>query len=1087
MTRKIMQSVSFLAMLKKHINAIRLLTLALLFGTIQTMSYANTSVSPEEPQQRSVRGHIADESGNALPGVNILEKGTLNGAISDANGDFSITVASSNSVLAFSFIGYLTQEVTVGSQTAINIVLQEAVAALEEIVVVGYSTQARKTLTGAVSTVSAADLAESAAANPIQRLQGKVAGVTVLNQHTPGAGATIRIRGMTTINDSDPLYVVDGVPGGTYSPNDIESITILKDAAAQSIYGARAANGVVLITTKSGTKNSRLTLNVNVKQGITKNSHFYNLLNTQEWGEMLWLEASNSGIVGYSHPQYGSGPTPTIPDYIVPTRSYEGDPLTNPDLYDNKLAVEDGTDTYLITKTNKIGTDWMKEAQRNASYKEYTIDASGGSANTTYAFLLGYTDDEGVFKWTGYNRYSLRSNINTSPAKWIDIGTTLGLNYTKDYGAQNDNSESSVVSWCYRLPPMIPVFDISGYTYAGSRASGMGNGTNAVFYLDSNKDDNTKRMNLSGTAYLKLNILPGLSVKTLFGANHYSYVSKNFNFVEVGEAERGTYDDLTYGEGDGLNWTWTNTIEYSKIFGQHNLKVIAGTEAYDNNSNSFDASRSEFSFKNINYMTMETGLQGIDNGSSSSAYSLFSYFGRVNYTFGDKYMVEGVIRRDGSSRFGTTKYGVFPAVSLGWRVSEESFMASTKNWLNELKLRAGYGEVGNDRVGNYNSYSNFGLSFNNAFYPMNGSNSSTGNTGFYQRTFGNPDVKWETTATTNIGIDATLLKNFSLTVDVWQRKTSDMLYPKQVPLILGTASTPSINIGEMKNTGYDIQLGYNSSALNGDLTFGANLVFSHYKNELVRLTDNVNDFYQGSAFREKRYTRTESGRAFPEFFGYIVEGIFQSDEEAAAWPTAFGSAGTYNKAGHFKYKDVDGNGYIDAADRTYIGSPHPDFTAGFTFDIAYKGLSLTTTWYASVGNDVVNYVSRFIDYTQFASGKSHRRLYESWGSPYLSDNSKATMPKIYANDTQHQEPSTAFLEDGSYLRMRNLRIGYELNNILRNKFKTLQIYFQASNLITITNYPGLDPEIARGGINMGIDSGAWPTPKQYLFGIAFGI
>jgi hypothetical protein len=291
----------------------------------------------------------------------------------------------------------------------------------------------------------------------------------------------------------------------------------------------------------------------------------------------------------------------------------------------------------------------------------------------------------------------------------------------------------------------------------------------------------------------------------------------------------------------------------------------------------------------------------------------------------------------------------------------------------------------------------------------------------------------------------------------------------------------------MKNTGYDITVGYSNSALNGDFTYSADVVFSHYKNELTKLTDVSSDFYEGGAYREKRYTRTQTGHAFPEFYGYVVEGIFQTAEEVAAWPKAFGSTGTYNAPGTYKYKDVDGNGYIDAGDRTYIGSPHPDFTAGLSLNLGYKNFSLSTTLYSSVGNKVVNYVSRFIDFTQFESGKSKRRLYESWGSPYLASNADATMPMITATDTQHQEPSTAFLEDGSFLRMKTFRLGYDFNKMLNNRFSSLQLYFQASNLFTITKYPGLDPEIAGAGINMGIDSGAWPTPQQFMFGIQFGL
>ncbi len=1089
MTKKIMRNVLLLIMVVTFIP----FTLAL------TPDDGNGTTN--NLQQKQISGRVVDASGNPIPGVNILEKGTLNGAISDANGRYTMTVSSASSVLTFSFIGYVTQEVTVGAQTAIDVTLAEAVSALDEIVVVGYSTQARKSLTGSVSTVDAATLAESAAVNPITRLQGKVAGVTIFNQHTPGEGSSIRIRGMTTINDSNPLYVVDGIPGGSYSPNDVESITILKDAAAQSIYGARAANGVVLITTKSGKKNQKVTMNVNVRQGFTKPGKFYDMLNTREYGEMLWLEAKNFGLpIGvptdpknFTHPQYGNGAVPVIPYYLFPTKAPENDPLADPALYDNLMSVRDGDDTYLITKANQIGTDWWGESTRNAPFKEYTLDIAGGSANTTYAFLLGYTSDQGIFKWTGYERYSFRSNINTSPAKWIDLGSSIGVVYTDDHGHQTDNAESSMVSWCYRLQPIIPVYDISGTTYAGSRPSGMGNAQNPVFLLDSNKDDFSRYMNISGNVYARFNIIKGLSFKTLLGINQYSYQSRDLTFVEVAAAERGTYDGFSKGAGTGLNWTWTNTIEYGLVTGQHNIRAILGSEAYDNTSTSVSASRAEYSFLDVNYMTLNTGLRSIANSDDNSSYSLFSLFGRVNYTYADKYMIEGVVRRDGSSRFGDEKFGFFPAASLGWRITQEDFMASTSDWLDELKLRIGYGVVGNDRMGNYNSYTQFAYHEGDASYGMNGANGAISNVGFRQSTFGNTSVRWETTNTFNIGIDATLIKNLTLTVDVWQRKTKDMLHQQQLPLVLGTATRPSINIAEMKNTGFDLELGYSNNALNGDLTYSADLVFSRYKNEITKLTDVASYFIQGSAFREKIYTRAAAGRAWPEYYGYISDGIFNSDTEATDYAPIFG--GVNNKAGYFKYRDISGpdgkpDDKVDASDRTWIGSPHPDFTAGLSLSLGFRGLSIMTTLYSSIGNELVNYVSRYIDYTQFAGGRSHRRLYESWGSPYLKgDNTKATMPIITSNDTPHQEPSTAFLEDASFLRMKTLRIGYDFNRLLNNYFSTLQLYFQASNLFTLTKYSGLDPELSipSSAINMGVDQGAWPTSQQFIFGIAFGL
>lgn len=1076
----------------------KFIILLLILGTVQVSAAKNKRDTAKktgtEMQQKQVTGKIVDSDGNALPGVNIIEKGTTNGAISDANGGFAMNVSSPNAVLAFSFIGFVTQEVTVGTQTSINITLHTLATALDEVVVVGYSTQVRKSLTGAISTVSAAELAESAATNPMTRLQGKVAGVTIMNQHTPGEGSTIRIRGVTTINNSNPLYVVDGVPGGSYSPNDVENITIMKDAAAQAIYGARAANGVVLITTKAGKKNQKVSMTVNVRQGFNKPPEYYDLLNTQEWADMLWIQAKNAGLpVGvptdpknYSHPQFGNGAEPVIPDYLYPAKTFEGNPLADMSLYDNLMAVRDGDDTYLITKTNKTGTDWYGEVTRNSPIKEYTMDIAGGSANTTYSFMLGYTKDEGIFEYTGFERYNGRVNISSSPAKWIDLGTTLGIVYSNDYGHQTDNGETSMISYSYRLPPMVPVYDASGTTYAGSRPSGMGNGNNTRFLLDKNQYDFWKQMNFSGTAFLKLNLLKGLSVKSLIGINQYSYLQEDLTFVEIAHSERQTYDGFAKNSGNGINWTWSNTLEYSLVAGSHTIKAIVGSEAYDNTSTSEAASRAEYPFLDPNYMTLNTGLRSIANSDGNSAYSLFSLFGRINYTFADKYLLEAVVRRDGSSRFGNDKYGVFPAFSLGWRVTEESFMASTSSWLNELKLRLGYGIVGNDQMGNYNSYTQFAYSEGNASYGMSGVNTTMSNVGFSQTTFGNPDVKWETTTTTNIGIDATLFKNLTVMFDVWQRNTDDMLYQKQLPLVLGTATRPSINIGSMKNTGFDFELGYGNSALNGDLTYGIDFNISHYKNEVTKLTDVEADFIQGGLNREKYYTRTQTGRAYPEFFGYIVDGIFETQAEADAYPKIFG--GVNNKPGYFIYRDVDGNGLVDAADRTYIGSPHPDFTAGLSINLGYKGFSFSTTLYTVVGNEIANYVSRWIDYIQFECAKSHRRLYESWGSPYLNgDNSKATMPIILANDTYHQEPSTAFLEGGSFLRMKSLRIGYDFNKLLKNKVGTLQLYFQASNLFTIAGYSGLDPELAVSGMSMGVDAGAWPTTQQFLFGITLGI
>ena len=1032
-------------------------------------------------QQRQLSGKVVDDSGSGIPGVTVVVRGTTMGTLTDINGAYNLNIPTDAQTMVYSYIGMVTQEIAVGGQSVINVTLRTDVIGIDEVVAIGYATRRAGEVTGAVSTVRAENIEAMQVVNTSEALRG-VPGVTVMESNTPGEGASIRVRGLGTINNNNPLWVVDGVPGGTVHPNNIESISILKDAAAQAIYGARAANGVILVTTKTGRKNQAAQVNVNVKSGISQNSNYFRMLNTQEYGEMLWLEAKNDGRAPSSS-IYGSGATPTIPVYVSPA----GANTVNESLYDFKLTREDGTDTYLIAKTSIPGTDWLREIDRNAQFQDVTLDLSGGSQNTMYSFQAGFLNEEGILKHTGYKRYNLQSNVTSSVSNWLEIGERLGVTFSEDFGYQTDNGESSAISWAYRMPPMIPVYDIAG-NYSGTRGI-MGNAMNPMHVLDSNKEDRRKALNATGTMWLKANLLPGLSARTQFGTNYSANHNRDLGFVERAHAERGLYDALSESASFALQWNWTNTIEYAKTFGDfHNLLVLAGTEAIDYTTNSLGGSRTDFFLPIENYMQLNTGLQGINNSGSRSSWSLFSQFGRVNYNYAEKYMFEGVVRRDGSSRFGgDNKYGVFPAFSAGWRISNEPFMSGTKNWLDQMKIRGGWGTTGNDAVGNYNSYRNFGLHLNDSFYGMNGQNGSQGSTGFYQTTFGNPDVRWETTRTTNLGVDATIFKNLNVSLDVWQRRTTDMLYPKAIPHVLGQASAPSVNVGEMLNRGFDIDLGYFGSALGGELKYNVNLTISHYRNEIVKLAGIEGEILQGSGFREQFYTRTQKGRAFPEFYGYTVVGIFQDQAEVAAWPKAFGATGTYNKPGRYKYADLNGDGFISELDRSYIGSPHPDFTAGMNINLSYKGFDMVAIFYSSYGNDMVNYTRRFIDFVQFAGGRSYDRLYNSWGSPYLSDNSLAKLPLAESNDTQSQVASTAFIEDASYLRLKNLKIGYDLNRILKMNSRNIQVFGQVSNLFTLTKYSGLDPEVNTSGANMGIDAGAWPTPRQWLIGVNVGL
>ena len=490
-------------------------------------------------------------------------------------------------------------------------------------------------------------------------------------------------------------------------------------------------------------------------------------------------------------------------------------------------------------------------------------------------------------------------------------------------------------------------------------------------------------------------------------------------------------------------------------------------------------------------MDLSSGIDGQQNGSTKREWSLFSIFGRVYYTFDSKYLVEGVVRRDGSSRFAAgNRYGVFPAFSLGWIVSREGFMASTRSWLDNLKLRGGYGLTGNDQMDNYNYFSTYIFQMDmgqGSIYALNGANGQQGTIGFRPDRLGVENVKWEATRTANIGIDIAAFKGVSLTFDLWQRRTTDMLFPQSIPQVFGRFSNPSVNVGEMLNTGFELDLGYRGTALGRDLNYQLSLNISRYKNEIISLG---NDKYlDGGGFRQNVYTRSEVGHAFPEFYGYIVDGFFETQAEVDKHATF----GDYNAVGRYKFRDVNNDGRITTDDRTYIGSPHPDFVGGLNFNLEYKGFDLNGQFYGSYGNQVINYVRRWIDFDQFIGGRSYESLYKSWGSKYLVG--KAILPKAEtgAASSTNQLPSTAFIEDASYLRLRNLQLGYNLGKLLNTPaVNSLRLYVQVTNLFTLTKYSGLDPETNSGtgrdnARNYGMDQGQWPTPRQVMFGITLGL
>jgi len=1025
--------------------------------------------------QKAITGKVTDESGASVPGVSVVVKGTTTGTITDIDGKYSLTVPSTAKSLSFTFIGMVGVELPIGDSKVINASLKSETIGVEEVVVVGYGTRKKEEITGSVSTVSDKQLKASSAPSVVSRMQGQVSGVTISSSNTPGADATIRIHGIGTVNDPTPLYVIDGVPvgpGNNINPNDVESITVLKDASSAAIYGSRGANGVILITTKHGRENQEPTVTLSIRTGTSQAVNQYNMLNTAEYGQAVWLQAKNLGNAPNS-PQYGKGSSPVIPDYVLPAGTMAGDPSVDPKLYsypDNQ-----------IYKANKTGTNWYDEIYQKGIVQEYDLAVSGGGKKSTYSLSGNYLDEQGYLIYTGFKRYTFRVNAESKFSSWLKVGESLQASLIHQNGDFTNAGEGSAISMAYRMQPIVPVYDIAG-NFAGTRAPGTGNAGNPVAQLAHAQNNDGKYLRVLGNIYGEATLMKGLTFKSLFGYNMGQWNAKNYTIPTYENAEPNKVAGLSVESNYTILWNWANTLNYNLTYKDiHKFNVVIGTEAVESNYQWMTAGRSQYFSLDPNYMQLGSGELAKVNDGNGSAWALFSQFGRANYDLMSKYFLEATVRRDGSSRFGSAnRYGVFPAASGAWELSKESFMAGSKSWLDLLKVRAGWGTSGNDQIGEYNMYSTFGTNGYTAAYNLNGTTGSAV-AGFEPSTKGNPDVSWETTQTIDMGVNATMFdRKLNASVNVWQRNTSDMLYRLSVPQTMGIATPPYVNIGKMKNTGIDIEVGYHNTLMNGKFTYAINATWSHYKNEVVSLSNNLNEVV-GYSLRQVEYTRATTGQAYPMFYGLIADGIIKTAAEAAAAP----QFDSYTTVGHFKYRDLNGDGKITLdKDRTYIGDPHPKFTGGLNIDLGYANFDLNMFFYGSYGNDMINYVSRWIDYGQFVGGLSKDALYNTWSTT----NTNATLPML-DGAAHSQEASTAFIQDGSFLRLKTMRLGYTIpQSVLdRIKMKSVRLYLQATNLFTITKYKGLDPELDSSGMGMGVDQGSWPTPRQITFGVTLGL
>ncbi len=1036
------------------------------------------------PILSQITGTVTDaDSGDPLIGASILIQGTTSGVVTDLDGTYSINAEEGNTLI-FTYTGYAALEVLVADQSTIDVQMTSG-ELLDEVVVTGYTAQSKRDITGAVATVDSEELLSIPATTFAQQLQGRASGVTVVNDATPGGEATIRIRGYGTVGNNSPLYVIDGVPTrnqNNLNPNDIESLQVLKDASAASIYGSRAANGVVIITTKKG-KLGKPTISYTTYYGLQNAAQDVEVLNARELGEYLYLADLYAGK-DPTHGQYTFGPNGeiSIPNYVFPSGAESAN--------ENEYSL---TPENINAITRSADTDWWKEVTRsNAPIQNHQLSATGATESARYAFSINYFDQEAITRFVSYERMSLRANTQFSAiSDRLRIGENFTLSFGNRKGGFSNNNEQNAVSGSYKHHPLLPVYDIAG-NFAGSRGANLGNNFNPYAILYRDRDDRDYNLRAFGNVFAELDIINDLTFKTSFGIDASTNRTRNIGRPQPEYVEGNFINSLNIGESYQYEWVWTNTVSYSReISSEHQISGLAGIEAISGFGESSNASRQRFPSSDvgiISYLNLGDLTTASNSGGTFKDFSLFSFFGQANYAFRDRYLIQLIGRYDRSSRFVNAENAAFfPSVSLGWRISDEPFFAGLSGVFSDFKLRYGWGQTGNQEIGDYNGFTTYRSNIFNAGYPIDG-NTSAPVIGFDASSFGNPLAQWETTTSNNLGFDAKLFDNrLSAELDLWNRNTTDVLLQVPITFSAGDATPPAFNVGEVSNRGIDLALNWSGGSGNFYYSVGGN--FSTYRNEVVALNDpDARIFGYGS--RVPSMTVTQAGFPISSFFGFQTDGIFQSQAEA----DAHAPYGSYNAPGKFRFVDVNGDNVINDEDRTVIGNPHPDFTYGLNLTLGYGNFELTVFGNGSQGNDVFNYTRFFADFNTFQGNRSLRALYDAWqpSNPtaprenWVAANPGATSPIMDANDQISSQVSDYLIEDGSFFRLRNLQLTYSLPEALGNRLRmsNAQVYLQGQNMITVTKYNGLNPEIqANTDTTLGFDGGYMPVSRTIIFGL----
>lgn len=1010
-------------------------------------------------QEISVSGNVQDESGTPIPEVNVLIKNTSKGVSTDFNGNFVINGVEIGDTLTFSYLGYVTKEVVVVNRSNLTVQLVEDLAQLDEIVIIGYGTQKKSVVTGAISGVKQSELEDIPITRVEQTLQGRVSGVTIAaNSGQPGSSSTVRVRGITTLGNNEPLWVVDGVvvdAGGIgfLNQSDIASVEVLKDAASQAIYGARAATGVILITTKKG-KSGKLSVNYNGYTGVSSAARTLDLLNGTQYATLLNEKSVNGG----------------------------GNILfSNPEFFGE-------------------GTDWQSVIFNNSAWRiSHELSLSGGNDVSKYYASFGYNDQEGVVlsDISNYTRKNIRLNSTHNVTDKIRFGQTVGYSNEKTIGIGNTNSEfGGPLSSAINLDPLTPIVETdpvltnqAPYTNNGIWRDANGNPygistlvaqemSNPLAYQQTRLGDYGWADNFVGNAYLEIEPIEGLKFRSTLGGKLAYWGYQSFTPVSyLNAASITTQNNISRGSNKGFGWNLENIVSFTKTLEKHNFSVLFGQGVYVDNISSgetvtyFDIPVDNYQDASFNFSVptdqiVASAYRGIEH-------KVTSLFSRLTYDYDEKYLLTAIIRRDGSSRFGANnKYGFFPSFSVGWVPSKEKFWKDNEV-VNQLKIRGGYGITGNDNIGDFRYLSTVSGGRN---YTIGTSGSVT--IGNSPDAPSNPDLKWEETSQLNIGFDARLFKDFSLAFDWYKKETTGILQPVTIPGYVGAIGSPTGNVADMENTGVDLEIGYKKQINEVNLSLNGNISF--LENEVTFLGNGVDFLSGGQSIQSSTFpiTRTQVGQPVNSFYGFKTNGIFQNQAEIDSYVSSNGTVIQPNaQPGDFKWIDVDDDGDIDSDDRDFLGSSIPKVTFGFTVNVDYKNFDLMVFCQGAAGNKIFQGLRRLdvenANYQTAALGR------------WVGEGTSNTYPRLTTNDTNSNfsNPSDFYLEDGDYLRLKTIQLGYTLPSDILGKhgINKLRIYLTAENLFTFTKYSGYDPEI--GGGVLGIDRGYYPQAITNQVGI----